>query len=91
MLRSGHHDVKRDQYVTGILPGTDRARATEALVLGAHYDHLGRTVRLGEIPVGSFEELRRTIAAQRAGEAVAVLYLRDGTDEVTTVTLDADR
>jgi len=28
--------------VIGILPGTDPARAEEAIVIGAHYDHLGR-------------------------------------------------
>jgi aminopeptidase YwaD len=29
--------------VIGLLPGTDPALASEALVLGAHYDHLGRS------------------------------------------------
>ncbi|HEY3186102.1 MAG TPA: M28 family peptidase, partial [Solirubrobacteraceae bacterium] len=29
--------------VIAVLPGTDPARAHEAVVLGAHYDHLGRT------------------------------------------------
>ncbi len=28
--------------VVGILPGSDPARAAESLVIGAHYDHLGR-------------------------------------------------
>ena len=39
-------DLQREERQTanviGILPGTDPARAREALVLGAHYDHLGR-------------------------------------------------
>jgi len=39
-------DLQREDRLTsnviGILPGTDPARAGEALVLGAHYDHLGR-------------------------------------------------
>src|SRR5262245_467326 len=39
-------DLKREERQTanviGILPGTDPARATDAVVLGAHYDHLGR-------------------------------------------------
>ncbi len=33
----------RTDNVIGILPGTDPSRASEALVLGAHYDHLGRS------------------------------------------------
>ncbi len=34
-------DLRADNVV-GILPGTDPARAGEAIVIGAHYDHLGR-------------------------------------------------
>jgi hypothetical protein len=38
-------DLARDERqaanVVGILPGTDPARASEAVVIGAHYDHLG--------------------------------------------------
>ena len=34
-------DDVRATNVIGILPGTDPARAGEAIVLGAHYDHLG--------------------------------------------------
>jgi Zn-dependent M28 family amino/carboxypeptidase len=33
--------------VIGILPGSDPARAGESLVIGAHYDHLGRGERNG--------------------------------------------
>ncbi|PYO35947.1 MAG: hypothetical protein DMD86_05615, partial [Candidatus Rokuibacteriota bacterium] len=33
---------RRTGNIIGILPGADPARATEAVVLGAHYDHLGR-------------------------------------------------
>lgn len=39
-------DMARDELrganVVGILPGADPALATEAVVIGAHYDHLGR-------------------------------------------------
>jgi hypothetical protein len=35
-------DEVRAANVIGILPGTDPARASEAVVVGAHYDHLGR-------------------------------------------------
>jgi len=33
---------KTVRNVVGILPGSDSARAREAIVIGAHYDHLGR-------------------------------------------------
>jgi hypothetical protein len=33
----------RTANVIGVLPGHDPARATEAVVVGAHYDHLGRS------------------------------------------------
>ena len=36
-------EERRTANVIGILPGTDPARASEVVVLGAHYDHLGRT------------------------------------------------
>ena len=35
------HEI-RGANVVGILPGTDPALAAEAVVVGAHYDHLGR-------------------------------------------------
>jgi Zn-dependent M28 family amino/carboxypeptidase len=35
-------DETRAANVIGILPGTDPALASEAVVVGAHYDHLGR-------------------------------------------------
>ncbi len=34
--------VRRGANVVGILPGADPALADEAVVIGAHYDHLGR-------------------------------------------------
>ncbi|MEX2220796.1 MAG: M28 family peptidase, partial [Candidatus Rokuibacteriota bacterium] len=41
-----HVDLAREQVraanVIGVLPGADPARAAEAVVIGAHYDHLGR-------------------------------------------------
>lgn len=40
-------DIRRDDVqatnVIGVLPGTDPALAGEAIVLGAHYDHLGES------------------------------------------------
>jgi hypothetical protein len=35
-------EERRAANVVGVLPGTDPARAAEAVVIGAHYDHLGR-------------------------------------------------
>jgi hypothetical protein len=35
-------EARRAANVIGVLPGTDPGRAAEAVVLGAHYDHLGR-------------------------------------------------
>src|SRR5262249_60671073 len=35
-------DEIRGANVIGVLPGTDPALADEAVVIGAHYDHLGR-------------------------------------------------
>jgi hypothetical protein len=34
-------EERRAANVIGIIPGTDPARASEAVVIGAHYDHLG--------------------------------------------------
>ncbi len=36
-------DDVRASNVIGVLPGTDSVRAGEAIVLGAHYDHLGES------------------------------------------------
>ena len=35
-------EERRAANVIGVVPGTDPARAGEAVVIGAHYDHLGR-------------------------------------------------
>ena len=36
--------------VIGVLPGSDPARAKEAIVIGAHYDHVGLGGRLSVTP-----------------------------------------
>lgn len=46
-------------------------------------------VRLGDEPIDSFAELRRVLAQKRPGDAVSVVYLRDGDDHLTSATLDA--
>src|SRR6185436_19232488 len=34
-------NVRTERNVVGVLPGTDPQRAKEAIVIGAHYDHVG--------------------------------------------------
>jgi hypothetical protein len=41
---------KTVRNVIGILPGSDPARAKEAIVIGAHYDHVGLGGRLSQSP-----------------------------------------
>jgi hypothetical protein len=41
--------------VVGILPGSDPAKANEAIVIGAHYDHVGLGGRLSVAPGGAGE------------------------------------
>jgi S1-C subfamily serine protease len=44
-------------------------------------------VRLGDHALPGFAELRAQLARRRAGETVPLLYLRDGLDRATSVTL----
>jgi hypothetical protein len=46
-LSKNHQIVKN---VIGVLPGSDPARAKEAIVIGAHYDHVGLGGRLSVTP-----------------------------------------
>jgi len=55
--------------VVGILPGSDPARVGESLVIGAHYDHLGR----GEVGAHSGERGRIHPGADDNASGVAVL------------------
>jgi hypothetical protein len=41
---------KTVRNVIGVLPGSDPARAGEAIVIGAHYDHVGLGGRLSSVP-----------------------------------------
>jgi hypothetical protein len=68
--------------VIGVLPGSDAARAREAIVIGAHYDHVGFGGRLSQSPdnmgevhngaddnasgTASIIEMARAAAADRA-------------------------
>jgi hypothetical protein len=45
-------------------------------------------VRLGDVPVNSFDDLRGALRARRPGEAVRIVYLRDGQEHTTSTTLD---
>jgi hypothetical protein len=51
-LATKHHAVRN---VIGILPGSDPARADEAVVLGGHYDHVGFGTRYSSTPERSGE------------------------------------
>lgn len=44
------HDRRQVRNVVGILPGSDPGRAGEAIVIGAHYDHVGLGGRLSVTP-----------------------------------------
>ena len=44
-------------------------------------------VRLGDVPVQSFEELRAALQVRRPGEPVQVVYLRDGEDRTAQAVL----
>jgi len=44
-------------------------------------------VRLGDVPVQSFEDLRAALQARRPGDAVQVVYLRDGEDRTAQAVL----
>lgn len=60
---------RRAANVIGILPGTDPARASEALVLGAHYDHLGRAG--GSVHPGADDNASGTAAVLGLARAFA--------------------
>jgi peptidase M28-like protein len=44
------HNRKIVRNVVGVIPGSDPARAHEAIVIGAHYDHVGLGGRLSVTP-----------------------------------------
>jgi hypothetical protein len=46
-------------------------------------------VRLGEMPVNSFDDLRGALQARRPGDGVRIVYLREGYEHITSTTLDA--
>jgi hypothetical protein len=44
------HDRRQVRNVVGIMPGADPAKAGDAIVIGAHYDHVGLGGRLSTAP-----------------------------------------
>ena len=44
-------------------------------------------IRLGEVPVQSFDELRTAVQVRRPGDPVQVVYLRDGEDRTAQAVL----
>ena len=41
------HSVARLRNVVAVIPGTDPALAEQSVIVGAHYDHLGRVDLIG--------------------------------------------
>jgi S1-C subfamily serine protease len=68
-------------WLSGVVPGSAAARAgvQEGDVI----------LRLAGIPIDSFDELRGVLRGKRPGDTVLVVYLRNGTEHVTSATLDA--
>jgi Zn-dependent M28 family amino/carboxypeptidase len=73
---------KTVRNVVGILPGSDPARAGEAIVIGAHYDHVGLGGRLSVTPdrVG---EIHNGADDNASGTASIIEIARVATDERT--------
>src|SRR5258706_5820349 len=90
----------RTANVIGVLPGADPALNTEALVIGAHYDHLGMGGS-GSLDAGASAihpgaddnasgvaavlELARRLAPERAALKRSVLFLPFGAEEEGTL------
>jgi hypothetical protein len=81
-------DARRGVNVIGVLPGTDPALADDAIVLGAHYDHLGRrgdTLYPGADDNASGTALVVTLArafAAGGGEARTLVFALFGGEEL---------
>jgi hypothetical protein len=73
---------KTVRNVIGILPGSDPARAREAIVIGAHYDHVGLGGRLSTTPerVG---EIHNGADDNASGTASIIEMARVAADERT--------
>ena len=75
-------DEIRGANVVGVLPGTDPALANEAVVIGAHYDHLGRID--GVVHPGADDNASGTAVALGLARAFAAA---GGTDRTLVVAL----
>jgi hypothetical protein len=65
--------------IASVLPGSGAARA------GLSQDDV--LVRLGGAPVDSFDDLRAALRERKPGDAIRVVYLRDGDARITSATL----
>ena len=72
-IHAGRTGGKPTQNVVAILPGTDPALRGEYVVIGAHYDHLGRSTEYAMDP-GAGDAIRRGADDNASGTA-AVLEL----------------
>jgi Zn-dependent M28 family amino/carboxypeptidase len=70
-------EERQTANVIGILPGKDPARARDALVLGAHYDHLGRTD--GHVHLGADDNASGTALVLGLAKALAATGGMPGT------------
>jgi aminopeptidase YwaD len=89
-------DTKLAYNVIGILPGTDRTLMNEAIVIGAHYDHLGRggdgslAANPGEIHHGADDnasgtaaiiELARQFAKEKTNKRTLIFIAFSGEED----------
>lgn len=75
--------------VIGVLPGSDRDLRREAIVLGAHYDHLGdrpagiyRGANDNAAGVGAMIEIARAFTRLDAGPRRTVIFIAFGAEEI---------
>ena len=76
-LRAGWDGVRLGSIVPGSAAERAGLRAGDVLV------------RLADTGLRGFQDLRDQLARQRPGDILSLVYLRDGEDHETSVTLDA--
>jgi hypothetical protein len=79
-VESLRRDRRTVRNVVGILPGSDPARAREAIVIGAHYDHVGLGGRLSTAP-GRTGEIHNGADDNASGTASIIEMARAAMDQ----------